>query len=178
MRRAIVNEKLTGKETSTVHCFQVAGLGLAPFHFTGNMTESVHVVPGGDPKPGSSCDYCGTAIRYVFWVQSADNKQFKVGCDCIHKTGDRGLIQEISTAERKLRDMKNKAAQERKGARIRARIAAAKELLPSVCGRLADQPHPTKYFADQGNTLLDYVNWCFENHQGERAAMCIERESN
>jgi hypothetical protein len=107
----LVNETLSGKETSSIHHFELAGLGKAPFHFTGTVTEKVFVAcPGATPKAGSSCDYCGTGIRYEFWVRSACGKEFKVGCDCIHKTGDRGLIQQISAAERKLRDAKNKAA--------------------------------------------------------------------
>ena len=172
---ATVNESLKSGETSTVHRFEQAGLGKAPFRFTGEVTEKVHVVPGCAPKAGSSCDYCGTCIRYEFWVRSADGKEFKVGCDCIHKTGDRGLIQQISVAERKLRDKKNAAAKARKAERLAARIEAAKAKLPEVHGMLASQPHPNTYYASQGKTQQDYVNWCLENGAGERAAFIIER---
>ncbi len=34
-----VNEKLQGKETSTIHRFERAGLGLAPFRFTGQVSD-------------------------------------------------------------------------------------------------------------------------------------------
>lgn len=175
MATAIVNEKLTGKETSTIHKFELAGLGKGPFHFTGTVTEKVHCVPGGTPKAGSSCDYCGTGIRYEFWVNSSDGKTFKVGCDCIHKTGDRGLIQQISVAERKLRDAKNAAAKARKAERLASRVDAAKKLLPAVQGTLVSKPHPNQYFADQGKTLLDYVGFCFENRAADKACFIIEK---
>lgn len=175
-RKSIANPSLKEGECSTVHCFERAGLGVAPFYFTGQMTEKVFVVPGCSPKPGSSCDYCGACIRYEFWVGSADQKTFKVGCDCIYKTGDRGLIKQISVAERKMKDMKNAAAKERKNQRIAARIESAKQKLNNVRGSLSDKPHPNTYFAEQGKTLLDYVTWCFENRCGEKAAFIIERE--
>jgi hypothetical protein len=123
---------------------------------------------------GSSCDYCGTCIRYEFWVQSADGNRFKVGCDCIHKTDDAGLIRQISAAERKLRDAKNKAAKERKKDRIAIRLAAALEKLPTIRGALAGQRHPNSYMADQGKSMLDYLNFCLECKASEKASFIIE----
>lgn len=172
--QAIVDPKLTGKETSTIHRFQLAGLGLAPFRFTGTVTEKVFCVPGGTPKAGSSCDYCGTGIRYEFWINSADGKTFKVGCDCIHKTEDRGLIKQISVAERKLRDAKNKAAKIRKEEKLAARVELANAKLPSVQGLLSEKKHPNQYMADKGLTLLDYVKWCFDNRAADKACFIIE----
>ena len=176
--QATVNENLKPGEVSQIHWFEKAGLGKGPFRFTGRVTENVYVAcPGATPKAGGSCDYCGTGIRYEFWVESADRKEFKVGCDCIHKTGDRGLIQQISKAERELRDKKNAVAKVRKAEKLASRIVNAKAILPSVAGTLASQPHPSNYFADQGRTLLDYVNWCFDNRAGDKASFIIERAS-
>ena len=174
--QAIANENLKAGETSTIHRFETAGLGKAPFRFTGEVTEKTYCAcPGAPVQAGSSCDFCGTCIRYEFWVRSADSKEFKVGCDCIHKTGDRGLIQQISVAEHKLRDVKNAAAKARKLERLNVRIAAAREKLSSVRGTLSSQKHPNSYYAEQGKTMLDYVNWCLENGAGERAAFIIEK---
>lgn len=174
--KAITNATLADGERATTHCFELAGLGTAPFEFTGHVTENTYCAcPGAPLQPGGTCDFCGTGIRYEFWVRSAAGNEFKVGCDCIHKTGDRGLIQQISAAERKLRDAKNAAAKARKIAKLTQRIEAAKTLLPTVIGTLASIPHPSSYFADQGKTLLDYVRWCFANSAGERAAVYIER---
>lgn len=176
---AIVNEKLAGRETSTIHRFELAGLGKGPFRFTGNVTEKTFCAcPGSPVKAGSSCDYCGTSIRYEFWCVSSDGKEFKVGCDCIHKSGDRGLILQISKAERKLRDAKNAAAKARKNERKAERISNAMDLLNSVRGTLANQAHPSKHFADEGRTMLDYVNWCFANGAGEKASFIVESAAN
>lgn len=174
--QAIASDTLTGKETATIHKFQAAGLGLAPFTFTGEVTEKTYCACQGAPvQPGSTCDYCGTCIRYEFWVRSADGRRFKTGCDCIHKTGDAGLIQQISVAERKLRDKKNAAARQRKAERLAARVEAAKQTLPSVRHVLASEPHPADHHARDGKTKLDYVNWLLENGYGERAAFAIEQ---
>jgi len=174
--RLVVSELLQDKENSTIHRFEQTGLGLASFNFTGEVTEKTYqACSGALVQADSTCDYCGTCIRYEFWVCSADGKEFKVGCDCIHKTGDNGLIQQISLAERKLRDMKVAAAKVRKHQRLETRIAAAKKKLSSISDQLASKPHPNTYFAQQGKTLLDYVDWCFTNHAGDRASFIIER---
>lgn len=173
--KAQVNETLVGKETCKVHKFELAGLGKGPFRFTGKMTEKTYCACQGAPvQPGSSCDYCGTCIRYEFWIISADGKESKVGCDCIHKSDDAGLILQISAAERKLRDMKNAAAKARKEERLANRVDAAKAILPTVRGTIASQSHPSSYFAEQGRTLLDYVNFCFENRAADKACFIIE----
>lgn len=173
----LVDPKLATGQTSTVHVFERSGLGKAPFTFSG-MTEKTYQSCHGAPiHPGSSCDYCQTCIRYEFWLHSFDGKIFKVGSDCVHKTGDRGLIRQISEAERKLRDVKNAAAKLRKNERKEKRIAAAIAILPTVRRTLASKPHPNSYFAAEGRTLLDYVGWCLDNRAGEMAARIIETES-
>lgn len=169
------NENLAEGETLVIHRFERAGLGKAPFRFTGSVTEKTFQACHGAPvQNGSTCDFCGTCIRYEFWVESSDKKTFKVGCDCIHKTEDAGLLRQISVAERKLRDAKNAAAKERKKARLAARVKAASEKLNRVRGTLANRPHPNEYYAGQGRTMLDYVNWCLLNRAEEKACAAIE----
>ena len=34
---------------------------------------------------------------------------------------------------------------------------------------------PNAYYAGQSKTLMDYVQWCLDNGQGERASVYIER---
>jgi len=70
------------------HPFQKAGLGTAPFSCT-HVSENVFRLPDGSAKAGGCCDYCGTGIRWEFWIKGsiANAKQFKVGCDCVAKTG-------------------------------------------------------------------------------------------
>jgi len=166
------NETLKAGETKIVHRFERAGLGVAPFRFTGEVSEKTHCVPGEAPRAASTCDYCGTCIRYEFWVASADGRQFKVGCDCIHKTGDAGLIKQIAVAERKLRDQKNAARKAAKQNRERERYEAAMAKLPTVTGSLASQPHPR---GREGETLLDYVRWMIANGYAKSIIGYIER---
>lgn len=68
------------------HPFENAGLGQAPFRCVG-MVENIFMLPDGGSKAGGFCDYCYTGIRYEFQIESADQKKFKVGCDCVRKTG-------------------------------------------------------------------------------------------
>lgn len=70
------------------HPFEKANLGKAPFSCTG-VTENVFDNGDGTTKAGGCCDYCGTGIRWEFWIKGsiAGAKQFKVGCDCVAKTG-------------------------------------------------------------------------------------------
>lgn len=57
-----VNENLKAGERSTIHKFELAGLGKAPFHFTGQVSEKTYQACNGAPvQPASTCDYCGTA---------------------------------------------------------------------------------------------------------------------
>jgi len=70
------------------HPFEKAGLGKAPFSCT-HVSENVFTLPDGTSKAGGCCDYCGTGIRWEFWIKGsvAGARQFKVGCDCVAKTG-------------------------------------------------------------------------------------------
>ena len=138
-------------ETS-IHKFERAGLGKAPFRYIG-MFEKVYQACHGAPiQPGSSCDYCGAGIRYVFQVRSADGKTFKVGCDCIHKVGDAGLRRVIARDEAKIRKANADVLFGRK-------LMAAVDALgnPTL---LTDQPHP---YARPGETARDCVIWLLKN---------------
>ena len=70
------------------HPFEKANLGKAPFSCT-HVSENVFRLPDGSVKAGGCCDYCGTGIRWEFWIKGsiAGARQFKVGCDCVAKTG-------------------------------------------------------------------------------------------
>jgi hypothetical protein len=70
------------------HPFEKAKLGKAPFSCT-HVTENVWDNGDGTTKAGGVCDYCGTGIRWEFWIKGsiAGARQFKVGCDCVAKTG-------------------------------------------------------------------------------------------
>ena len=86
-----------------IHVFERYGLGVAPFRFVG-MSRCVYQAIPGDPncpiQPGTSCDFCGLGISNVCAIEDANGKRFKVGCDCVRKTGDAGLQRKLTDAER------------------------------------------------------------------------------
>jgi vacuolar-type H+-ATPase subunit H len=98
-----------------IHAFESRGLGKAPFRCVG-LRENRFTIPGVPEatKPGGTCDYCGTGIAYECVIQSADGRQFVVGCDCVLKTDDRGLVSAVKLAQRKARQ--EKAAAKHKAA--------------------------------------------------------------
>jgi hypothetical protein len=153
---------------STVHAFERAGLGQAPFTFVGSYESKFQACPGAPIQPGTCCDYCGQGIMYVCQIRSADGKTFKVGCDCVAKTSDKGLTKII---DREVAERRTKAAHKRAD----AKIAEAVALLPSVEGALRAQPHPYTWQADKGATMFDRVTWLLANagRQGKLAAAKI-----
>ena len=159
----------TAAETATKkHVFETAGLGKGPFRCVGFEVKKFQAVPG-DPncpvQPGSSCDYCGTGIMNVFWVVGSDGRRFKVGCDCVLKTGDAGLRRTV--------DEHLKKAQ---GARDAARIEAAEKLLQEekVITAFRAAPHPVSCMAVRGLSLMDYATWMF-THAGTSGKIKIAR---
>lgn len=160
-----------------LHPFERAGLGKAPFRYAGMVDQDIRYgmatigEVGGcllQTTPGGTCDYCGMAILNMFRVQSADGKTFKVGCDCIEKV-DAKLAKAIAPEIKR-----------RKDAREKARIDAAKALLPNA-ESLRSKPHPTAFMATQGATLWDYAAFLMRNGGkcGQlRAARMIEKAIN
>src|ERR1019366_8550255 len=81
----------------TVHLFETAGLGKAPYKYLGcEVLRGPLTLPDGTQvgsfgQPMGSCCYCSTGIAYLFWLESTDGRKFFVGSDCIYKSGDAGL---------------------------------------------------------------------------------------
>ena len=105
------------------HPFEKAGLGKAPFSCT-HVSENVFALPDGTSKAGGCCDYCGTGIRWEFWIKDSvpSSRQFKVGCDCVAKTGW-GIegFEKVRSAHTRAR--RQAGAQSRRAAR-QAQVAA------------------------------------------------------
>lgn len=120
-------------EVQTLHPFEAAGLGLAPFRFRG-MSEAVYVAcPGAPEQPAGSCDYCGQAIRYCCHVAASDGREFIVGCDCIRKLdrADNRLLtameRAVAAREKLRRDERREAARLARRAQIEAELAAQRD---------------------------------------------------
>lgn len=162
-----------------VHCFEKAGLGKAPFRYIGiedqNISHGQRIIGsvGGvqiETKPGGTCAYCGTYIVNMFNVESADGNRFHVGCECIKKTGDEGLIRRVEAEVKKM----EKARRE---AKKKAKLAAERELCETAqIGLLASKPHPHPYRAAQGETLYDWARWMKEMKNYTTLAAAIRRE--
>jgi hypothetical protein len=140
-----------------MHKFEEAGLGVAPFRFVA-VEEKWFTIPGtGIRKPGAACDYCGTAIVECCWIRDANGKRFKVGNECVRKTGDAGLFDTVKKAL-------NAKRREARAAKLVEDRKEALALLahPTVVAALGSRPHPNEYFASTGKTELDYLRFVIE----------------
>lgn len=91
----------------------------------------------------------------VFFVQSSDGKDFKVGCQCVDKTGDAGLIKQYKTLPA-YKEAKRKTA-EQKDEKVKEQMAV---IINQHKTELKGKPHPNKYMAEsKGLTFFDYANW-------------------
>jgi len=59
---------------------------------------------------GTGCDHCGTGIKHVFVIQTADGNEFNVGSSCVEKVGEKGLYDEAKQVKRlAIREAKRQA---------------------------------------------------------------------
>ena len=75
----------------TLHAFEKAGLGTAPFRCVGMMTVRPQDACEAARDTGLSvccCNYCGTGIIHNFIIRGATGRHFVVGSDCVGRTGD------------------------------------------------------------------------------------------
>lgn len=97
---------------TTLHPFEQAGLGKAPFHCT-------HVVDSW-----SACQFCGTAIRYQYHIEGADGAHFFVGSDCVAKTGGAIHIDNFKGVKSAFLKAKRDAVKAARHAALKAKWAA------------------------------------------------------
>lgn len=153
--------------TTEQHKFEKAGLGKAPFRLirveerrgpwreldkNGQPTGFEIGAPG---QPMGCCKYCYTGIAVCYVIESTDGNRFDVGCECVKKVGDAGLIKVINKE-------KAKAAKAREAQRIgdmRDRLTMDDELRKL----LDSKPHPQKWRRERGETLLDSIEWMMDN---------------
>lgn len=130
------------------HPFEKAGLGKAPFSCTG-VSENVWDNGDGTTKGGGVCDYCGTGIRWEFWIKGsiAGAKQFKVGCDCVAKTGW-GIDRFLEVRAEHTRARRQAGAQKRRESR-QAQLAAERAL------KDAQRFEATQVWRDSNSALVD-----------------------
>ncbi len=105
----------------TIHDFERAGLGKAPFRFVGSAERLFQACPGEPVKPGGCCKFCFAGIRYACIIKSADGQINDVGQDCVKR-----LDPEIYTAYRAELKEQRRAERESYWAVIRAEEAAGR----------------------------------------------------
>lgn len=154
----------------SVHPFEEAGLGVAPFHYVGHSRAVFRAAPDAPAQPGASCDYCGTGIMDVFHVQGSDGRKFKVGCDCVRRTYAEFNAEIPVDFRREFARIEREKREERRVAKYHAATARAHAAIAALEGHpaaFADRLHPNAYYASQGKTYRDYI--VFMLHRGGTA---------
>lgn len=157
------NATLVGK-----HAFEVAGLGLAPFVFIG-VSENVITYPDGSQQAGGTCDFCGNGIKTECHVRSADGKQFKVGCNCIEKVGDKGVLEAYKNSP-EYRRHQRELRQKREVAREDAAKVELEDL--EVRYEFSKYPHPHGFRNRETGELMtaeDAISWTLSNRGFQHA---------
>lgn len=79
----------------------------------------------------TACNYCGTRIMNVYEIGGSDGSRFEVGSDCVRKTGDVSLVDDVKKNEAVMRgvraEAKRRAAREAAEAVLAARRAEIAE---------------------------------------------------
>jgi hypothetical protein len=85
-----------------VHPWERAGLGTAPFRVVGFRVDVYQACTGAPVQPAGACDVCGAGLKYVYLVAGSGRSDaaFRVGCDCVARTGDTELEQAARRARR------------------------------------------------------------------------------
>lgn len=124
------------------HIFERANLGPPPYRFQGVSEIVYQAHPGAPVQAAGSCHYCGANVRYAYWLLAANGHRFYVGCDCINRSGDGGLIAAYkrSPEHRALERERRKARDERVTAEL-VRLLALED--PKL-----DQPRPPRWDRD------------------------------
>lgn len=187
-------ETTTSTDTATaktIHPFEAAGLGLAPFrcvgivHRVGPIKTEINGVTfecGAPGQPMGSCKYCGTGIADCYVIRSADGKQFDVGCDCVAKLANKNnattseAIRDFDKVkrehEREKRAIRSEARREKLRLAMIAAVSEARLILDARPALLTDKPHPSF----SGKTRRDYIVWCLANAYGHGTRLALAQE--
>jgi hypothetical protein len=140
----------TGRRRSNMeqHVFEKSGLGHAPFRFLGvyelpsaslaETNPSAYNAALAEMPPGfhcGTCAYCGMPLKYNYLIKSSDSRTFSVGCECVNKTHDGGLVKKVKSSRLRIdrekratrRSEQHKAYAAKKIEEIEARVAAERK---------------------------------------------------
>lgn len=127
------------------------------------------------------CEHCGRGIQYIYTIKSADGKVFNLGMSCVGYTADRELKRDArEVREYRKSNLSFAQWQEVKAARLaraeaqkqqalewanqreateKALVARRKAAFKKFRPSFDTMPHPNEYFASQGKTMTDYLNY-------------------
>lgn len=151
-------------DSSTVHPWERAGLGKAPFQYLGvrrlvgplrfAQPDGTMLEVGAPGQPMGTCAFCLQGIAECHSVKSADGKRFIVGCDCIARVnGEHEPVR--AKAEAASRKLRNAAAKARRDAKATTERGELEALLSDEVARakLAALPGP------KFGTMLEHAEW-------------------
>jgi hypothetical protein len=167
-----VNATMTPEtETTTVHPWERAGLGKAPFRWLGvrhlvgpiriAQSDGTTLEIGAPGQPMGSCAYCAQGIAECHSIKSADGKVFMVGCDCVRRVSEPG-DPVLKAAESAAKKRRNAAARARNAAKATASASRIAELLAdeNVRARLAAYIEPgIASYGIAGKSFLAHAEW-------------------
>lgn len=135
--------------TDTLHRWEKAGLGQAPYTFIG-ASKNVIRYDDGSTQPGGTCAYCSTGIMHEFRFRSADGKTFVVGSTCVHKHDAAGLTN-AKKYSMELARLRSESKQERERAKVIALIAEHETALAAT---------PHIYRETRDGKMLTMLDFC------------------
>ncbi len=158
----------THKDGSEIgHKWEKMG-AVAPYAYKG-FSVSIYQASSEAPKQaGTTCDYCGTGIMNVFYVQDSNGKEFKLGCECIKALNSPKLTVLVESKVRELNRLKKAENEVNKVNSLEADYLQALTILSTI-------PHPNSHFAKQGKTYADYVNYCSKNSKNMLHAIRVAK---
>ncbi len=128
---------MNAQQNDTIHKFEIAGLGKAPFKIVGFYKMPSPSLAGENPNAYNlqlqampsghgcgSCTYCGTPLVNNYLIESSDGVKSSVGCDCVGKVGDRGLTTKVKEMQRIAR---REARESKRQAEYEAKMQAQRE---------------------------------------------------
>lgn len=104
---------------TTLHPFENAGLGQAPFRLIA-IRKNVYSAAPGHSQPGGCCSYCSQGILWECVIRSHDGNVFTVGQDCVRKL-DRDDNRLVDAVKRELARIAREEREAAREARWKAR---------------------------------------------------------
>jgi len=147
--------------TTEVNVLTLHGeLATGPFRFV--RFEIKKHVAGGVVKAGGTCERCSQAIANAVILTGSNGVNVTVGVDCARicteSAANRTARLAIESAERAHLRALAKAATTRREADMDAWLSD-----PSNTAKLATIPSPVAWRASNGDTMLDWLRWAFDN---------------